>query len=258
MTKPLTTAILAKKAAGTKVIVPYIMAGDGGLENLEANLQLLEKSGATAIEIGIPFSDPVADGPVIQSAGLRALNKGVSLSAILDKLKTSKITIPLIIMSYINPIYKYGIAAFIEAIQDTPVKGLIIPDLPYEHKKMVSDKLVNTDISLVPLVSLTSSEARMKEISTDAEGFIYAVTVNGITGARQQFATNLREHFIRLKSVSPIPVLAGFGISTQTHVEQFHQICDGVVIGSKFVQLFHEGKADEVAAFLEEATKQTI
>lgn len=255
MTKPLTKAIRDKQATGTAVIVPYIMAGDGGLENLETKLQLLEASGATAIEVGVPFSDPVADGPVIQSAGLRALQDAVSLRAILDNLQNSRVKLPLVIMSYINPIFKYGIKEFIQAIQTTPVKGLIVPDLPYEHRELISNLLADTDIALVPLVSLTSSEARMKEIASEAEGFIYAVTVNGITGQRQAFANTLETHFAQLKRVSPVPVLAGFGISTQAHVAHFHAICDGVVIGSKFVQLFHENKEQEVQKFLEEATK---
>lgn len=255
MTKTLTKKLANKEHSA---VVTYIMGGDGGLDHLEEQLLFLEKSGVSAIEIGIPFSDPVADGPIIQLAGLRALKEQVSLEAILTTLQTSKVEIPLIIMSYINPIFHLGISKFIELVQKTPVKGLIIPDLPYEHQSLITPKLEGTDIALIPLVSLTSPKVRLEEIAKQAEGFIYAVTVNGTTGVRNEFDTHIDSHLAYLKRISPVPVLAGFGVSSIEHVEKFAHVCDGVIIGSKVVQMLHEKKTAELGAFLQKAAEVRI
>ncbi|MBC1434333.1 tryptophan synthase subunit alpha [Listeria rocourtiae] len=236
-------------------VVPYMMAGDGGLDQLEKQMQLLSDAGATAIELGIPFSDPVADGPVIQKAGARALADNISLEQILDVLTMSKIEIPLVVMSYFNPIYHLGVEKFIELAKKTPVKGLIIPDLPYEHRDLILPHLENTDIALIPLISLTSPKERMKMIAKQAQGFIYAVTVNGTTGERAVFGDKIDENLTYLKTISPVPVLAGFGISNLEHVARFSAVCDGVIVGSKVVQLLHEGKHEELSEFINEASK---
>ncbi|MBC2390271.1 tryptophan synthase subunit alpha [Listeria booriae] len=238
-------------------VVPYMMAGDGGLDQLESQMQLLSDAGATAIEIGIPFSDPVADGPVIQKAGARALEANISLEQILNQLATSKIDIPLVVMSYFNPIYHLGVEKFIELAQKTPIKGLIIPDLPYEHRDLVQPHLENTDIALIPLISLTSPKERIELIAKQAQGFIYAVTVNGTTGERAVFGDTIDETLTFLKQVSPVPVLAGFGISNLGHVARFANVCDGVIVGSKVVQLLHEGKHDELSEFITGASQLT-
>lgn len=224
---------------GNKLFIPYIMAGDGGLENLIPTLQFLEKSGVSAIELGIPFSDPVADGPTIQEAGLRALNQGVNLRSIINLLKAErhKVNVPIIFMTYMNPIYKYGIQQFVQDAKEAGIDGLIIPDLPLEQKKLISDELDQVGIALVQLVSLTSSEERMKEIAEQSQGFLYAVTVNGITGTRDSFEEKLDQHLQKLKQFSPVPVLAGFGISTPEHVHDMSNKCDGVIVGSKIIQL---------------------
>lgn len=236
-------------------VVPYMMAGDGGLDQLEKQMQLLSDAGATAIELGIPFSDPVADGPVIQKAGARALADNISLEQILDVLTMSKIEIPLVVMSYFNPIYHLGVEKFIELAKKTPIKGLIIPDLPYEHRDFILPHLENTDIALIPLISLTSPKERMKMIAKQAQGFIYAVTVNGTTGERAVFGDKIDENLIYLKTISSVPVLAGFGISNLEHVARFSAVCDGVIVGSKVVQLMHEGKHAELSKFINEASK---
>ncbi|MGX7418713.1 tryptophan synthase subunit alpha [Carnobacterium gallinarum] len=237
-------------------VVPYIMAGDGGLATLESTLHLLEQAGVAAIELGIPFSDPVADGPVIQAAGLRALQDHVSLEAILKVLESSKVTVPLVIMSYFNPILHLGVDKFVQLLLKTPVKGLIIPDLPYEHQELVTTYLIETDIALIPLVSLTSTKERIQTLVKDATGFVYAVTVNGTTGERQGFNPDLDQHLEFIKSISPVPVLAGFGISTIQQVQHFTEVCDGVIIGSKVVSMLHQQQQQELAAFLSKATNR--
>ncbi|WP_088808827.1 MULTISPECIES: tryptophan synthase subunit alpha [Listeria] len=248
--KTLTRVLNERKAQHKPLIVPYIMAGDGGLDTLPETISFLEENGVAAIEIGIPFSDPVADGPIIQQAGLRALNEQISLRDIVKTLQHTQSNVPLVMMTYFNPIFQIGVPTFIESLRGTNVKGLIIPDLPYEHQDLLTPYLDDADIALVPLVSLTSSKQRIEQIVKDAEGFIYAVTVNGTTGTRQTFGENIGSHLQNLKAQTDIPVLAGFGVSKVEHVEQFMQVADGVVIGSKIVSLLHEAKHAELADFL--------
>lgn len=200
MMKKLGTYFKNKVENDEMLIVPYIMAGDhvDGLDGLAQTIQFLEENGASAIEIGIPFSDPVADGPVIEQAGIRALANGTTLKKVIDKLKQIKTSIPLIIMSYINPIYKYGIEKFVADLGATPVVGLILPDVPREHENMITPYLADTPITLIPFVTLTSTLERQKELVRDASGFIYAVTVNGVTGAGRTYSENLNEHLAQL------------------------------------------------------------
>lgn len=235
--------------------IPYIMAGDHekGLEGLKGTIQLLEQAGSSAIEIGVPFSDPVADGPVIEQAGLRALARNVSLSSILETLKTIDTKVPLVIMTYFNPVYQFGIEKFVAALEETPVKGLIIPDLPKEHEDYIKPFINDKDICLVPLVSLTTPLSRQKELVADAEGFIYAVAINGVTGKENAYSNQLDQHLKALSSLTDVPVLTGFGISTLSDVDRFNKVSSGVIVGSKIVRDLHEGKENEVIKFIENA-----
>ncbi|CAM3190892.1 tryptophan synthase subunit alpha [Filibacter tadaridae] len=237
----LTKAINACIGRGEKAFIPYIMAGDDGLHTLKDNLLFLQEAGVTAIEIGIPFSDPVADGPVIQQAGERALAHGVTLRSVVEELTAigNEIRIPLIIMTYLNPVLRYGIGEFVEDCRRIGLGGLIIPDLPLEESGLLRSALDGSGIALVPLVSLTSPNERIQKITATGEGFIYAVTVNGITGVRNEFEDNLALHFEHLKAVSPVPVLAGFGISTPEQVRAIGGLADGVIVGSAIVDAFH-------------------
>lgn len=224
-------------ARGDKAFVPYIMAGDGGLATLKPTILKLQQLDVSAIEIGIPFTDPVADGPTIEKAGERALSHGVTLKKVIAQLTSfaDEITVPLVMMTYLNPILAYGIDAFALDARLAGIKGLIVPDMPYEESEVIHPALKQQNIALVQLVSLTSPPERVKKLAEASEGFIYAVTVNGITGERASFASQLAEHFANLKLVSSIPVLAGFGISTPEHVKSFGDIADGVIVGSKIV-----------------------
>lgn len=237
------TRILKDKAANEKLFVPYIMAGAQGLAQLPQEIEMLTEAGASAIELGVPFSDPVADGPMIQAAGIRAFEHQVTLKKIIAVLTENNFSVPLILMGYSNSFFHYGIKNLVTDLQKTDVKGLIIPDLPYEHRALILEDLA--DIALLPLISLTSSSERIQTLVSEAEGFVYAVTVNGITGTDQNYRTDLTKHLANVKAFSNIPVLAGFGISTKEHVENFEQVCDGVVIGSKIVQsLYEDGIAE--------------
>lgn len=253
--KSLTKHLTEKQQADETIFIPYIMAGAQGLDQLAAEIQLLSQAGASAIELGIPFSDPVADGPVIQAAGLQALKQEVTLEKIIQQLKKIKTPTPLVIMSYFNPIFTYGLDKFIQDLTETNVKGLIIPDLPYEHQNLLAPLVEKSDLALIPLIALTTPKARISELTKAGEGFIYAVAVNGVTGTGRDYQASLDEHLAYIQKVSDKPVLAGFGVSTKDHVERFRKNCAGVIVGSKIVQLLAEGKKAEIRAFIEEVTR---
>lgn len=247
----LTMAIRKRNEKGQSAFIPYMMAGDGGLDMLHERISFLEEAGADAIEIGIPFSDPVADGEVIQEAGSRALKRGVTLRKVMSELQAQLHSIPLVVMTYLNPVLAYGVSEFVEDCERAGVKGLIIPDLPHEERGLLSDALIGKDIALVPLISLTSSLERIEKIARKAEGFVYGVTVNGITGVRSSFASDLMDHLRVLKGVSNVPVLAGFGISTPEQVRHFSSIADGVIVGSAIVTAFHEENLEKIQSLIE-------
>ncbi|WP_060203603.1 tryptophan synthase subunit alpha [Sporosarcina koreensis] len=246
--KTLEKRIRESMAEGRKAFVSYMMAGDGGLATLKEKLLFLQEAGVTAIEIGIPFSDPVADGEAIQQAGARALAEGVTLRNVLGELERCKgeVAVPLVVMTYLNPVLAFGVPQFVEVCQRAGIVGVIIPDLPLEESGPLRDELDGTDIALIPLVSLTSPDERIKRITESAEGFLYAVTVNGITGERNEFGEELHSHLQRVKQMSDVPVLAGFGISTQTQVKEMGNHTDGVIVGSTIVEAFHQNELDRI------------
>ncbi|WP_391122749.1 tryptophan synthase subunit alpha [Psychrobacillus sp. L3] len=256
--KRLTDAIVASNNKGEKAFIPYIMAGDGGIETLKTKLLFLQEAGATAIEVGIPFSDPVADGKTIQQAGERALSTGTTLRLIMKELEIfyEEITVPLVLMTYYNPLLSYGINLFAEDCDRIGIGGIIVPDLPLEESDILRNALVGTDVALVPLVSLTSPPDRIAKITAVAEGFIYAVTVNGITGIRNGFDKLLEQHLSKLKEQSTIPVLAGFGISTPEQVESMVAIADGVIVGSAIVDAFHHQDLDKIRMLIQASKKK--
>ncbi|RDW21082.1 tryptophan synthase subunit alpha [Oceanobacillus arenosus] len=243
-----------KQAAGQKLFIPYIMAGDGGLDILEDRINFLAKSGVAAVELGIPFSDPIADGPTIQAAGGRALANGTSLKAVLDQLQSfvaANTAVPIILMTYLNPIYNYGIEKFVADCEKSGVDGIIIPDLPMEEEELIAGVLQEHSIAFIRLVAMTSPKERMIEIAKRSEGFLYAVSVMGTTGARQSHGANVQDYLDTLKENSPVPVLAGFGVSS---IEQAHELsahCDGVIVGSRIVELFDQGQDEEVRKLIQ-------
>lgn len=239
-----------------KAFVAYIMAGDGGLHQLKDQMLYLQQIGVTLIEVGIPFSDPVADGPVIQEAGKRALQQKVTLKKVLDELRDIKsdLHIPFVLMTYVNPVYRYGIEQFAHDAAAAGVSGVIIPDVPLEEEEEVKPLLDQHDLALIRLITLTSPAERVKTIIEGAEGFIYAVTVKGITGVRSNFQEEVYQFLQRIKAEAKVPVLAGFGVSSKEQAQELGQHCDGVIVGSQIVQLFHQGRQEEIAKLLPEST----
>lgn len=237
---------------GEKAFIAYIMAGDGGLHNLKHQILSIEEAGASVIELGIPFSDPVADGPVIQAAGQRALAEGVTLKGILTELVRIKddISIPVVLMTYANPVLRLGADAFAQMADQAGVSGVIIPDVPLEEAAEFSAPLASYDIAMIRFITLSSSKERIKEVIEGAEGFIYAVTVRGTTGVRDGFDASLYDHLESISSMSDVPVCAGFGISTHDQAEEVGSHCDGVIVGSRIVELMQENNIEEIKALI--------
>lgn len=242
------TYFQAIQKRGENLFVPYIVAGDGGLERLAEQITLLEQSGVAAIELGMPFSDPVADGPTIQKAGMRALDAGITLEKVLDMLEKTRATrkVPIILMTYVNPIFAYGVETFARRCKEAGVDGLIVPDVPMEEETLLTGALDKFDVAFIRLIALTSTEERMRQLAERSEGFLYAVAVRGTTGARANYEDTVASYLQKLKNLSPVPVLAGFGVSNASQAKELSQHCDGVIVGSTIVDLFHKGKDDQV------------
>lgn len=258
--KKLLNAIQTVNKQGDKAFVAYIMAGDGGLETLKSKIFFLQEAGVTAIELGIPFSDPVADGPTIQLAGQRALANGTTLRSIMQELEAfyEELTVPLVLMTYYNPLLSFGLEQFAQACENLGISGVIVPDVPMEETLELCKVLADTDVALVPLVSLTSPLDRITKITASGEGFTYAVTVNGITGVRDGFDNQLEKHLEQLKGISPVPVLAGFGISTPEQVTSVGSLADGVIVGSAIVEAFHQNKLDKIKDLVVASKKKVL
>jgi len=245
---------------GDKAFVPYIMAGDGGVEQLQEQILFLEKSGATVVELGIPFSDPVADGPAIQEAGIRSLASGTTLDGVLESLLKWKEerTIPIVLMTYFNLIYSYGVERFAQRCQEVGVDGLIIPDLPYEEDEMVAPIFSEYELALIHLVAPTSPQSRIEQIAKQTEGFLYAVTVKGTTGVRNEYEDGLASYLQQLKTYSSVPVLAGFGVSSPETVRELGDYCDGVIVGSRIVDLLFRGERGEIKNLIAASKRNTV
>ncbi|PFR21910.1 tryptophan synthase subunit alpha [Bacillus cereus] len=237
---------------GKKAFIPYVMGGDGGLEKLKEQIRFLDEAGASIVEIGIPFSDPVADGPTIQRAGKRALESGTTLRGIFQSLAEvrQEVNIPFVLMTYLNPIIAFGKEQFIGSCLEAGVDGIIAPDLPYEEQDIIAPLLRDANIALIPLVTVTSPVERIEKITRESQGFVYAVTVAGVTGARQDFKQEIHSYLEKVKAHVHLPVVAGFGISTTEHIEEMIAVCDGVVVGSKVIELLEKGEQDEICKLI--------
>jgi len=254
MSKTKLESILKNKVANDEnLFIPYIMAGDGGLDALKEQILFLESCGVSAIELGIPFSDPVADGPTIQDAGLRSLNAGTTLKGVLDTLKIfiDERNVPIILMTYINPIFNYGIENFAKDCKASGVSGVIIPDVPYEEEEFLLNPLSSNNIAFIRLAALTSTKERLQKIAKQSEGFLYAVSVTGTTGKRAEHQERVYKYLADLKAQSNVPVLAGFGISDANQAQKMNESCDGVIVGSAIVDLLHQKKYDEIKSFIQ-------
>jgi tryptophan synthase alpha chain len=224
--------------SGEKALIAYIMAGDPNLSETEKIVLEMEKAGADFIELGVPFSDPVADGPTIQKAAQRALQQGVTLPLILERVAIirKKTKIPILLMTYLNPILAMGVEFFFKEAHRVSVDGVIIPDLPLEEAKECLHWSRRHHVDLIFLIAPTTPFERVEKIASVATGFIYYVSLTGITGAAIKQITAVTERISKIKSLVKIPVVAGFGISTGEEAKEVCRTADGVVVGSLFVK----------------------
>lgn len=236
------------------------MAGDPSLEQTPSIVQSLVAGGADIIELGIPFSDPIADGPTIQAAGERALSSGTSLEKIFQLIpKIRAFTeIPLVFMGYYNPILQYGLDRFFSDMQSHGVEGVIIPDLPLEESGPAFELSKKYGRDLIFIAAPTTTGDRLEKICSRAGGFLYLVSLLGVTGARESLNTRLPALIAKAKKHSKIPVAVGFGVSRPGHVRQVVQAgADGVIVGSAIVKLIAETRFGELEAFVRELKDAT-
>lgn len=226
------------KAFKNKAFIGFLTAGDPNLESTEEFILEMVKGGADLVEIGIPFSDPIAEGVVIQAANVRALNAGTTLEKIFDMVESvrKKTDVPLVFLTYVNPVFNYGYDKFFAKCTQSGINGIIIPDLPYEEKNEVDSIAQKYDVDVISLVAPTSKD-RIKKIASDARGFIYVVSSMGVTGVRKEITTDLYSIVGVIKEVTDTPTAIGFGISTPQQAEKFSKIADGVIVGSAIVKI---------------------
>ena len=237
------------RARGEKALIPYIMAGDPSLSDTESLVLALEQAGADLIELGVPFSDPIADGPVIQQAAERALRSGTSVSRILSTVRTlrTKTQIPLILMTYYNTIMAMGENEFCQQAVEAGVDGIIVPDMPPEE----SDHLYNASTVaggpiVIFLLAPTSTKARQAEVIKRSRGFIYYVSLTGITGAQISDMKSIHQNVDKIQKAAKKPVAVGFGISTPEQARQVAEFADGIIVGSAIVKKInqHQNSSD--------------
>lgn len=243
-----------------KLLSLYFCAGCPTLEGTGEVIKTMERRGISMIEVGIPFSDPLADGPVIQSAATQALKNGMNLKTLFAQLKAIKdeVNLPLIMMGYLNPILHYGIEAFCQSCVESGVSGMIIPDLPFkDYQDIVKPIADKYDLRIIMLITPETSEERIRFIDDNTDGFIYMVSSAAITGAQKSFDDAKQEYFRRINAMNlRNPRMIGFGISNKQTLEAAQSNAAGAIIGSKFVTLLNESKnADEALDKLFDALK---
>jgi tryptophan synthase alpha chain len=252
------------RSQGNCALIPFITAGDPDLSTTAQALRILDRAGADLIELGVPYSDPLADGPVIQAAATRALNRGVKLEDVLEIVKNAQgeVKAPIILFTYYNPIYHRGIDVFLDQIKAAGVSGLVVPDLPLEEAESLLQPAAAKGIEVILLVAPTSPPERIQAIARQSQGFIYLVSVTGVTGMRNQVATRVEELLDSIRSVTDKPVGVGFGISDPTQALQVKNWgADAVIVGSAMVKRLADNSPSEGLKSLEEfcrSLKQAI
>lgn len=237
-----------------KAFIGFLTAGDPTFDASFENIMAMIRAGADLVEIGIPFSDPIAEGPVIQGADVRALKAGMTTDRafeLAEKVR-AKTDIPLVFMTYVNPVYKYGYDRFFARCAKIGVDGLICPDLPFEEKNEADGAAKSHGVSLISMIAPTS-EQRIKSIAESAEGFLYIVSSMGVTGVRSEIKTDLASIMESVRRYAKIPAAIGFGVSTPEQAKKMSEIADGVIVGSAIVRLverFGEKAPEEIYRFV--------
>lgn len=246
------------KETGKKAFITYTTAGLPNMETSEKIMFAQEEAGIDVMEIGVPFSDPVADGPVIQDASYEAILNGATLEKIFQLMKDVRskgLETPIVFMMYYNTVYHYGLKKFTEQCAACGVDGVIIPDLPYEEQSELQSFLDQTDNAtiLIQLISPVSKQ-RIPILVNNTKGFVYCVSQMGVTGGTADFHKNIREYLTSVKKISPVPVMMGFGIKTPEDIQSVRDIIDGAIVGSHFIKLMRSSNysTDAVKKYIRE------
>lgn len=231
----------AKAFENGKAFIPFITCGDPDLETTAKIVREAVANGADLIELGIPFSDPTAEGPVIQGANIRALKGGVTTDKVFDLVRELRkdVTVPMVFMTYSNVVFSYGADKFISTCKEIGINGLILPDLPYEEKEEFLPQCKKYDVDLISLIAPTS-ENRIAMIAKEADGFIYLVSSLGVTGTRSEISTDLKSIVDVIRQNTSVPCAIGFGISTPEQAKKMADIADGAIVGSAIIKIIEQ------------------
>ena len=235
-----------------KAFIGFLTAGDPTIEKTVEFILAMERAGCDLIEIGIPFSDPMAEGVVIQDANVRALEHNTTTDDVFDIVKAvrDKTDIPIVFLTYINPVFFYGYEKFFKRCNELGVDGIISPDLPYEEKGEIADIALKNNVDVISLIAPTSKE-RIQKIARDATGFIYVVSSLGVTGMRSEIKTDLNSILEDIRDVCDLPLAVGFGINTTDQAREISKIADGVIVGSAIVKIIEE-HGEDATEYLED------
>lgn len=247
----------ACRLQGRRALIGYLTAGDPTFEASLNTLRQAVDAGVEILEIGVPFSDPTADGPVIQAASQRALAAGMSLTRALELVAALREThaVPIVLFGYANPFYRYGYDAFSRAAAAAGVDGVLVVDLPFEECGDLRSSLAAAGVHMIPLIAPTTPLARAGRILAEASGFVYYIMVTGVTGVRAATAHDVDEHVARLRTVSALPVAVGFGVSNGEQARQAGRSADAVVVGSALVQAAQEGRLSSLVQDLKQGLR---
>ena len=239
---------IASAFANGKAFIPFITCGDPDLKTTAAAVRAAVKNGADLIELGIPFSDPTAEGPVIQEANIRALSGGVTTDQIFDLVRDLRtdVTVPFVFMTYVNVVFSYGAERFLSRCRETGIDGLILPDLPFEEKEEFLSVCQKNDVDLISMIAPTS-ERRIAMIAKEATGFLYIVSSLGVTGTRSEITTDLSSIIQVVRENTDTPCAIGFGISTPEQAKKMAALSDGAIVGSAIIKILAEYGTDAPA-----------
>ncbi len=260
MTQRIDQTFANRKAKGQAAFVAYIMGGDPDRATSQKVLNALPENGVDIIELGMPFTDPAADGPTIEEAGLRSLAAGTTLTTILEmaaEFRKTNDTTPLIIMGYCNPVHHMGYANFAAQAKAAGVDGAIIVDLPPEEDAALREAFAAYDLALIRLATPTTDEARLPRVVAGTKGFVYYVSMTGITGASFAGAGSVSEQVAKVRKAASLPVVVGFGVKTPERAREVAKDADGVVVGSAIVKTLHEEGTDAALALVKSLADAT-
>lgn len=239
-----------------KAFIPFITGGDPSLDVTKELMIAMQEAGADLIEIGIPFSDPIAEGPVIQAANERALSAGCTTDRLFDTIREARetVTVPVVYLTYLNPVYTYGKEQFMKSCVECGIDGIIVPDMPYEEKEELMPVCEEYGVDLVQLVAPTSKE-RITTISKEAKGYIYCVSSLGVTGVRDEIKTDIAGMVKLVRQVTDTPCVVGFGISTPEQAREMAELSDGAIVGSAIVKIIAQ-YGEECVPYVAEYVKR--